>query len=254
MTDLDLGNALRRLRRVADLSQRELAEKAGVPPSTVARIESAEVQNPQFRTIERLARAAGGAVTVEPGSADPHADATAVRPDEPIGDAAGRRFPAHLDVRETYPMIDERNQLLPPGTMVYRFERYRVFRDERRARMAPAAQVEIIASESVPGQAWSWTAQAGDEVVAELRAWMWPQQMAALGQLRELAMCQLAVRDGWRRVGIEQRLLRELRTVLAENDVAFAVTLGYARSDVAYLRSLGFHTPVPWLTTLRLAA
>ncbi|MGH3680669.1 MAG: helix-turn-helix domain-containing protein, partial [Natronosporangium sp.] len=37
---IDLGATLRALRRRADLSQRELAERAEVPASTIARIES----------------------------------------------------------------------------------------------------------------------------------------------------------------------------------------------------------------------
>ncbi|WP_328422851.1 helix-turn-helix domain-containing protein [Micromonospora sp. NBC_00389] len=37
---INVGAALRSLRRRADLSQRELAERSGVPKSTLARIEA----------------------------------------------------------------------------------------------------------------------------------------------------------------------------------------------------------------------
>ena len=57
--EMKLGEVLRSLRRRADLSQRELAARAGVPKSTVSRIESDEAWNPSFRTVERLVRAAG---------------------------------------------------------------------------------------------------------------------------------------------------------------------------------------------------
>lgn len=252
MADLDLGGALRRLRRVADLSQRELAAKAGVPPSTVARIESGEVSDPRFRTIEKLARAAGGTVSVVVVD-DPHALTTAVGPDELVTDAAARRYPAHLDVRETYPVIDETSRLLTPGTVVRRYERFRLLRDDRRGRMAPAAKVEVIGGEAASEMAWEWTARDGDDVVGELRAWVWPQQVTVIERLREVVFCELAVHHAWRRMGIEQRLLRRLRAVVAEHDFAFAVTLGYARSDVPYLRSFGFHPMVRWVVPMRLA-
>ncbi|MEH1057347.1 GNAT family N-acetyltransferase [Micromonospora sp. CPCC 206171] len=57
---VDLGAALRALRRQADLSQRELAEKSGVPQATIARIESGRTTDPRFRTVEQLVRAASG--------------------------------------------------------------------------------------------------------------------------------------------------------------------------------------------------
>jgi transcriptional regulator with XRE-family HTH domain len=61
---IDFGATLRALRRRGDLSQRELAGRAGVPASTVGRIESGASPDPRFRTIERLVVAAGGSVTV----------------------------------------------------------------------------------------------------------------------------------------------------------------------------------------------
>jgi transcriptional regulator with XRE-family HTH domain len=61
---LDLGAALRALRRRADLSQRELARRARVPQSTVARIESDRPSEPHFGTVVALVRAAGGDVQI----------------------------------------------------------------------------------------------------------------------------------------------------------------------------------------------
>jgi len=56
---------LRRARRRAKLSQRQLAAIAGVPQSTVARIELGAL-SPRTDTLERLLRAAGQALTIEP--------------------------------------------------------------------------------------------------------------------------------------------------------------------------------------------
>lgn len=64
MPCIDLGATLRALRRVADLSQRELAEKSGVPQPTIARIESEKPGGANFRTVERLVAAVGGTITI----------------------------------------------------------------------------------------------------------------------------------------------------------------------------------------------
>lgn len=139
MPCVDLGATLRALRRVADLSQRELAEKSGVPQPTIARIESEKPGGANFRTVERLVAGAGGTITIavaapddssaaavagdssavavlaDPAGASPRLFAAAaahappvltptcslpVVPHEEIRDAAERHCPAHLDARE----------------------------------------------------------------------------------------------------------------------------------------------------------
>lgn len=66
---------LRQARRRAGLSQRELAERAGVPQSAVARLESGRVV-PRVDTLERLLRACGSTLEVVP---IPEVDRTAIR-------------------------------------------------------------------------------------------------------------------------------------------------------------------------------
>jgi transcriptional regulator with XRE-family HTH domain len=56
---------LRQARRRARLSQRELGRLAGIPQSTVARIELGAL-SPRTDTLERLLRAAGQTLGVEP--------------------------------------------------------------------------------------------------------------------------------------------------------------------------------------------
>lgn len=56
---------LRRARRHAGLSQRELARLAGVPQSSVARIERGAL-SPRADTLEGLLRAAGQTLSIEP--------------------------------------------------------------------------------------------------------------------------------------------------------------------------------------------
>lgn len=94
---LDVGATVRAVRRRADLDQRTLARAAGVPLSTLSRIESGAVAEPRITTVDRLVRTAGFFLVVV------DADELFVAPlsDGPR-DAAGRRYPAHLDVRPTH--------------------------------------------------------------------------------------------------------------------------------------------------------
>jgi HTH-type transcriptional regulator/antitoxin HipB len=96
MTDLtatfDACGLLRRARRTADLSQRDLAARAGVSPSTVARAElpGCEVS---FQTMILLFAAAGMQLAVRDSAG---AEITPMR-DDGVRDSVGRRYPAHLD-------------------------------------------------------------------------------------------------------------------------------------------------------------
>jgi transcriptional regulator with XRE-family HTH domain len=56
---------LRWARLTAGLSQRELAEKAGIPQSTIGRIETGKI-DPRTSTLSRLIRACGYDLEVEP--------------------------------------------------------------------------------------------------------------------------------------------------------------------------------------------
>ncbi|MEU5939561.1 helix-turn-helix transcriptional regulator [Micromonospora sp. NPDC047548] len=61
---MDLGRTVRAMRRRADLSQRELAERSGVPQATIARIESGRATDPRFRTIEAIVGAVAGRIMI----------------------------------------------------------------------------------------------------------------------------------------------------------------------------------------------
>lgn len=90
---LDLPGALRALRRRADLSQRELAVRSGVPSATIGSVESGASPNPAFRTMERLVTATGARLAIlDPDGSEPVAPDT----DDHL-DRAYRRLPAHLD-------------------------------------------------------------------------------------------------------------------------------------------------------------
>lgn len=94
MTELDLVGMLRRIRRTADLSQRELAARIGVGKSAVAAAESG-TRGLDVRAVARAAALAGLCLALvdAAGGTLPAMDPGGVR------DRAGRRFPAHLDTR-----------------------------------------------------------------------------------------------------------------------------------------------------------
>ena len=65
-----LRNLVREARRRAGLAQAELGRRAGVPQSTIARIESG-ARTPSTDMVERLVRAAGFEIRVSLGEPDP---------------------------------------------------------------------------------------------------------------------------------------------------------------------------------------
>jgi len=92
MSDFDLAGSLRRIRRLADLSQRELAERSGISKSALAAAEAGTRDLP----ATKLARAAAG-VGLRLTLLDVDAREVIGMSAEGARDAAYRRFPAHLD-------------------------------------------------------------------------------------------------------------------------------------------------------------
>lgn len=91
--DYPLSGIVRRVRRTADLSQRQLAKYAGINAATVARIETGAV-TPSLRTLQRILHAANYqlVVTDQQGRLVPPLEVWG-----DVADLAGRRLPAHLD-------------------------------------------------------------------------------------------------------------------------------------------------------------
>lgn len=96
--DFDVPGLIRRVRRVCDLNQLELAERLGVSQSTIGRWETGAAE-PTVSMFTTLVALAGWSLSVRDENAE------AVRPMRPDGvrDAAGRRRPAHLDVKPRRP-------------------------------------------------------------------------------------------------------------------------------------------------------
>jgi transcriptional regulator with XRE-family HTH domain len=131
--ELPTDQYVRRVRRVVDASQRELAARTGVSERTIARVESGAVV-PSLPVFQRLLAVAGfRMVVVDRGGrlVSPMTDL----PDD-VRDRQGRRFPAHLDVILDPGDGDWWGDLMgiarPPET----FRRSRAERDRQRARYA----------------------------------------------------------------------------------------------------------------------
>jgi transcriptional regulator with XRE-family HTH domain len=121
---------IRAVRRTADLSQHELAKRAGLAQSTVARIESGSLV-PSVTALQRLLACAGFELVV--------VDQTGhvvqpMREAEWTRDGADRRYPSHLDtILNPKPgqwWGDQYGLVCPPETFV----RDRARRDEQRRR------------------------------------------------------------------------------------------------------------------------
>lgn len=89
-----IAGLVRRARRLADLSQRQMARRANVSPATVGRAEAGTLV-PSVDVFQRLLDSAGLYLVVV------DADGRVVEPMEEhpfLVDKAGRRYPSHLDV------------------------------------------------------------------------------------------------------------------------------------------------------------
>ena len=121
---------VRAARRRADLSQRQLAEQAGVSASTVGRIEAGSLQ-PSLGMLVRLLAVADIELVAVDGDRRPVLPMLTA---EDTTDGAGRRYPAHLDTVLDPKMGewwgDRYGLARPPET----FHRDRRHRDAQRAR------------------------------------------------------------------------------------------------------------------------
>ena len=127
--DFEVARLVMRVRRMADLSQRDLAARLGMSPSTVARIETGGC-SVSVGLLSRILGFAGLRLAAV------GADGVAVSPVpvDTLRDNGGRRFPSHLDVdpptevpllRQLMPRRDR-----PPAKGWYR---HRQLRDELRS-------------------------------------------------------------------------------------------------------------------------
>ncbi|TQN37812.1 helix-turn-helix protein [Blastococcus colisei] len=153
----DLCGVLRRIRRIADVSQRQLAAAAGLSVSAVAHAEAGTRDLP----VTALARAAGLA-GLRIALLDDHGDEVGGMHPGAVRDRGGRRFPAHLDTmlsEERSSRWDHRPRLDRP---TYTFDR-------RRTREGPGRRTTGRADDHLLPQ----PGDAPEERAARRRAEQW---------------------------------------------------------------------------------
>ncbi|MFI6821530.1 helix-turn-helix domain-containing protein [Micromonospora sp. NPDC050187] len=264
---VELGAVLRALRRRADLSQRELAVRAGVPKSTVARIESGGTAEPRFRTVERLVHAAGGEVAVGVAGGE-RPEAVPAVPHDGWRDGADRRYPAHLDVREVRTLRDWPGAWwadwynLPPGRWPLpvppaTYDLDRRGRDRRREidRILQRLRYRRDGA-GLPATSWRLVAELpGGALVGELRAHERSVDLLSARPgdgARELVLDGVLVAPGLRRVGIGRRLV----SLLAEGMDQAGIGMVHAIAEggaVEFLHACDFELgwTRPWPLILR---
>lgn len=260
----DLAATLRALRRAADLSQRELAGRSGVPQATIARIESGRSSDPSFRTVERLVGAVDGRIVLRGG---PVTGELATVPHEDLRDAAGRHCPAHLDPREVREPRDWPGAWwahwfnLPPDrwpplpAVTFRLDRTVRDRERVRERVRRDHLVRRYVDPALPSTSWRFVAELPDgDLVGELRAHERTSDLLIghpeLGQ-KQIVLDGVLVAPAYRLLGIGRRLIGAL---LAEMDAA-GVRSAHAIAEsggASFLLACGFELEASRLAALRL--
>jgi transcriptional regulator with XRE-family HTH domain len=147
MTAFDLPGALRRVRRSADMSQRELAAAAGISASAVAKAESGTRDLPTS-LLARIAEVAALRLALIDG------DGREVGPmsDAAVRDMSGRRFPAHLDTRYSDDCWWHGPHRYDRTQPWYTFDRRRDLRDRNRERVGTPDDHQLPQPGDSPGQ------------------------------------------------------------------------------------------------------
>ena len=234
-----------------------------MPKSTVARIETQPAANPQWETVQRLVRAAGGVLVVtsaETAPAPASASASVPRPvppleDDEVRDEAGRRYPAHLDVRKVRTLRDWPGAwwahwyTLPPDRwplrvpdLTYDLDRRRRD-DERLRKWLPDAVTVRRDRAELPETSWRLVAELPDgRPVGELRAHEQSGDLALgfdLGDVRSVVLDGVVVAPRLRGMGIGRRLVGQLAEEMRQAGVTTAKAV--AQGDgVGFLRACGY--------------
>jgi ribosomal protein S18 acetylase RimI-like enzyme len=225
-----------------------------VPQPTLARLESDHPVDPHFGTVVALVRAAGGEVRIVGRPIDPlHADELhGPLGDEPR-DAAGRRYPAHLDVRAVHAPDDWwgawwasttgpwfTRERWPRAAPTYTFDVNRGRRDAKRhhdARRRAAARAEVRRLVGHDPAVCVLVALIDAVVVGWLVASFDP---ALPTGRRGATLHRVEVHPAWRRAGVGRALVGALRAELIRAGVRVARATVDTVDGPALLLRVGF--------------
>ncbi|MGY0006557.1 GNAT family N-acetyltransferase [Micromonospora sp. I033] len=258
----DLAATLRALRRAADLSQRELARKSGVPQATIARIESGRSPDPSFRTVERLIGATAGRFVLH----GPTGVELTTVPHEELRDAAGRHCPAHLDAHEVREPKDwpgawwahwfnvPPNRWPPLPAVTFRLDRIVRDRDRLRERVRRDHLVRRYTDPALPSTSWRFVAELPDGgLVGELRAHERSSDLLIghpePGQ-RQVVLDGVLVAPPYRLLGIGRRLVAALVAEMARAGVRSAHAIAES-AGASFLVACGFEVEASRPAALR---
>jgi transcriptional regulator with XRE-family HTH domain len=145
MDEFDLPGWIRRIRRRADMSQRQLAQACGVSQASVAQAETGRREFP-VGALARAAQLAGLRLAL----LDAEGNEVAGMAGDAVRDLAGRRFPAHLDTRhgdeDWWHGISRYSRAQP----WYTFDRVRYTRDYWRGRLGTPEDHQLPRPEDSP--------------------------------------------------------------------------------------------------------
>src|ERR687889_258748 len=161
----DLAGLVRRIRRTADLSQRELAARSGVAKTTIAAAEAGS-RDLGVTRLALLAEVAGlRLVLLDAEGREVHG----MGPDGPR-DATRRRLPAHLDTQHTDEVADRWVHRPDRKQPWFTFGLDRAARDRRRARAGTPQDHDVPVPGDSPAERRARRREAARRRAAEDRA------------------------------------------------------------------------------------
>jgi transcriptional regulator with XRE-family HTH domain len=172
----DVSGALRRIRRIADLAQRELAAAASISPGTLANAEAGRRDLP-VQSLVRAAAVAGLRLALVSETGE---EVASMHPDA-VRDMGGRRFPAHLDTRYGDDRWWHGPERYSRTTPWYTFDRDRRRRDAARSATGTASDHRL----PQPGDAPANRAAARRRAARQARVEKLERRRAA-GELRPI--------------------------------------------------------------------
>ena len=164
---MNIGDRIRAARKAAQLSQEEVARRAGLSLKGMGEIERGDIEDPHVSSLTKIARALG--VSVE----------ALLKEEEPV--PAGKAEAPEAG-RAEQPIDEEERRVVPQSAeSLRRFIRLMKSLKEERA----AEMTEVSSGATHPGDTWLFRMEAEDSYLRELL-----EEAGALGFAEEVKACR----------------------------------------------------------------